>query len=44
MIVRVIVAQNRIVSDVSTTCALVMFRVKVSCITSVDVIELWLLT
>jgi len=32
------------VTDVSTTCAVVIFRVKVSCITSVDGIELWLLT
>ena len=31
------------VTDVSTTCAVVMFRVKVSCITSVDGIILWLL-
>ena len=30
------------VTDVSTTCAVVIFRVKVSCITSVDII-LWLL-
>ena len=32
------------VTDVSTTCAVVVFRVKVSCITSVDGIVLWLLT
>ena len=32
------------VTDVSTTCAVVMFRVKVSCIMSVDGINLWLLT
>ena len=32
-----------IVKDVSTTCAVVIFRVKVSCITSVDGIILWLL-
>ena len=31
------------VTDVSTTCAVVIFRVKVSCITSVDGIVLWLL-
>ena len=31
------------VTDVSTTCAVVIFRVKVSCITSVDDIILWLL-
>ena len=30
-------------TDVSTTCAVVIFRVKVSCITSVDGIKLWLL-
>ena len=30
-------------TDVSTTCAVVIFRVKVSCITSVDGIILWLL-
>ena len=29
-------------TDVSTTCAVVIFRVKVSCITSVDGIILWL--
>ena len=28
----------------STTCAVVIFKVKVSCITSVDSIKLWLLT
>ena len=32
------------VTGVSTTCALVIFRVKVSCITSVDGTNLWLLT
>ena len=32
------------VTDVSTTCAVVIFRVKVSCIMSVDGIILWLLT
>ena len=32
------------VTDVSTTCVVVIFRVKVSCITSVDGIKLWLLT
>ena len=31
------------VTDVSTTCAVVIFRVKVSCITSVDGLILWLL-
>ena len=31
------------VTDVSTTCAVLIFRVKVSCITSVDGIILWLL-
>ena len=31
-------------TDVSTTCAVVIFRVKVSCITSVDGTNLWLLT
>ena len=31
------------VSDVSTTCAVVIFGVKVSCIMSVDGIILWLL-
>ena len=31
------------VTDVSTTCAVVIFRVKVSCIMSVDGIILWLL-
>ena len=31
------------VTDVWTTCAVVIFRVKVSCITSVDGIILWLL-
>ena len=42
LIVRVNVVLNR--TDISTTCALVSFRVKVSCITSVDGIILWLLT
>ena len=32
------------VTDVSRTCAVVIFRVKVSCITSVEGIILWLLT
>ena len=31
------------VTDVSTTCAEVIFSVKVSCITSVDGVTLWLL-
>ena len=47
MIVRVNVVLNRTVvltvTDVSTTCVVVVFRVKVSCITSVDGITLWLL-
>ena len=47
MIVRVNVVLNRtvtllfIVTDVSTTCAVVIFRVKVSCITSGDGIKVW---
>ena len=48
MIVQVNVVLNRTVvvdmTDVSTTCALDIFRVTVSCITSVDVVKLWLLT
>ena len=32
------------VTDVSATCAVVIFSVKVSCTTSVDGIKLWLLT
>ena len=32
------------VTDISITCAVVIFRVKVSCITSVDGTNLWLLT
>ena len=32
------------VTDVSTTCVVVIFRVKVSCIMSIDGIKLWLLT
>ena len=32
------------VTYISTTCAVVIFRVKVSCIMSVDGIKLWLLT
>ena len=48
LIVRVTVVLNRTVvlltvTDVSTTCTVVMFRVKVSCIMSVDGIILWLL-
>ena len=31
-------------TDVSTNCAVVIFRVKVSCITSTDGITLWLMT
>ena len=46
LIVRVNVVLNRTVvltvTDVLTTCAVVIFRVKVSCITSVDSIMLWL--
>ena len=46
MIVQVIVVLNRTVlltvTDVLTTCAVVIFRVKVNCITSVDGIKLWL--
>ena len=48
MIVRVNVVPDRTVTlltvtDVSTTCAAVIFRVKVSCVTSVDSINFWLL-
>ena len=49
LIVRVNVVLNRTVlvlqtvTDVFTTCAVVMFRFKVSCIMSVDGIILWLL-
>ena len=32
------------VTDILTTCAVVIFRVKVSCIMSVDDVKLWLLT
>ena len=32
------------VTDVSVTCAVVIVKVKVSCITSMDGIKLWLLT
>ena len=32
------------VTDILTTCVLVIFRVKVICIMSVGVIKLWLLT
>ena len=44
--VNVVLAQGLLltVTDVSITCALVIFSVKVSCITSVDGIILWLLT
>ena len=41
MIVRVNAVLNRTVIDVSTTCAVVIFTVEVSCITSVDGIKLW---
>ena len=44
MTVRVNVVLNVTLTDVSTTCAVVIFRVKVSCITSVDGIKLWSLT
>ena len=44
MIVQVNIVLNVTLTDVSTTCAVVIFRVKVSCITSVDGIKLWLLT
>ena len=44
MIVRMNVLLNVTLTDVSTTCAVVIFRVKVSCITFVDSIKLWLLT
>ena len=48
LIVRVNVDLNRTllltVTDVSTTCAVFIVRVKLSCITSVDRIKLWLLT
>ena len=48
MIVQVNVVLNRNNvdndGDVSTTCAGVIFRDKVSCITSLDGIKLWLLT
>ena len=32
------------VTDVSTTCVVVIVKVKVSCIMSMDGIKLWLLT
>ena len=44
MIVRVNIVLNVTLTDVSTTCAVVIFRVKVSCITFVGSIKLWLLT
>ena len=44
MIVRVNAVLNVTLTDVSTTCAVVIFTVKVSCNTSVDGIKLWLLT
>ena len=46
LIVQVNVVLNRTVvvdTDASTTCAVVIFRIKVSCITSVDGIIPWLL-
>ena len=39
MIVQVSAVLNRTVVDVSITCAVVIFRVKVSCITEVDVLN-----
>ena len=42
MIVPVNIVLNR--TDVLTTCAVVIFRLKVSCITSVEGILLWLVT
>ena len=42
MIIRVSKVLNK--TDVSTTCAVVIVRVKVSCITSIDSIQLSLLT
>ena len=48
IIIRLILVEVELlltVTDVSTTCTLlVIFRVKLSCITSVDGIKLWLLT
>ena len=48
MIVQVNVVLDKTVvvdlTDVSTTCPLVIFRVTVNCITSVDAVKLWLLT
>ena len=44
MIVWVNVLLLLTVTDVSTTHAVVIFRIKVSCILSVDGIKLWLLT
>ena len=41
---RTVVVTVVTVTDVSITCAVVIFRVKKSCITSVDGIKLWLLT
>ena len=41
---RTVVVTVVTVTDVSITCAVVIFRVKMSCITSVDGIKLWLLT
>ena len=43
MIVRASVVLN-IMTDVSKNCAAVIFRAKVSWITSVDGLKLWLLT
>ena len=46
MFVRVKVILNRLlltVTDVSTTSAVVIFRIKVSCIMSIDDNKLWLL-
>ena len=44
MIVRVNIVLNVTLTDVSTTCALVIFRVKLRCLTFVDGIKLGLLT
>ena len=41
---RTVVVDSVTVTDVSKTCKVVIFRVKVSCISSVDGIILWLLT
>ena len=33
-----------VLTDISTTCAVVTFRIKVNCITSIDGIEIRLMT